>query len=45
MVLETSARSVAGEARWVSFLVDGLFEERWGYEWIEANSEVIDETR
>lgn len=29
---------------WASFLVGSHLEEKWGYEWVEKNSEPVDET-
>jgi len=29
----------------VSFLIDGRIERGWGGDWVESNSEVVDESR
>lgn len=42
MVLETWTSETAS---WVSFLVDGRIESGWGGDWVESNSETIDESR
>ena len=43
MILEVGARR--GRPSWVSFLVDGRIERCWGGDWVESNSETIDESR
>ena len=42
MVLEAATTETAS---WVSFLVDGRIESGWGGDWVESNSEIIDESR
>ena len=42
MVIEIGG---AQKSPWVSFLVGSHLEEKWGYEWVEKNSEPVDETR
>ena len=42
VVLETATSETA---RWVTFLIDGRIEGGWGGDWVESNSEVIDESR
>ena len=50
MVLET-ATVAAAATTWnppalrVSFLIDGRIERGWGGDWVESNSEVVDESR
>ena len=42
MVLEAATTETTS---WVSFLIDGRIERGWGGDWVEVNSEVIDESR
>ena len=48
MVLET-ATVAAAATTWttnrVSFLIDGRIERGWGGDWVESNSEDLNETR